>query len=452
MRHSIWQAARPDEPVGATYEPRAGQQADTLHAQSVHRESLREMRIAIVHKYTRSTGGADIHCLGLAKTLRERGHDVAFLSTSSSENLDDGGVFIRPSVTNDSREALSAARRADAAVRALWNPSAAAAARRLLADFEPDVVHAHKLYPQLSVAPIVVASRRRLPIVQTLHDFELFSASAVDPSGSWRDHDETRFRYRLLNEATFGVRRLIHVPRVHRFIAVSGFVADIYRKTGVEADVIANFVESDSNTTSPAGFPDREGILYFGRLRPEKGVLDVLELARKLPHIQVRIVGSGVLADRVAEAAELLPNLVATGSVPHPDIFDLVRSARIVVVPSLCAEAASNVALEAMARGTPVVAYATGGLREYVVAAGGGQVIDPDVENLARTCAELHADEKAWVEMSTRGRAAVETSHSPDAYAARVERVYEEAADAAAASGPSTMLEQTRLSPDDERV
>ena len=43
--------------------------------------------------------------------------------------------------------------------------------------------------------------------VQTLHDFELLSASAIDGSGSWRDRDETRPRYRLLNSATFFVRR-----------------------------------------------------------------------------------------------------------------------------------------------------------------------------------------------------------------------------------------------------
>src|SRR5580692_1496692 len=183
------------------------------------------MRITIVHKYTRPTGGADIHCVGLARALRARGHEVVFLSTSSPENLDDRGIFIPASVTNDSRDALSPARRAEAAARALWNPRAASAMRRLIAEFRPDIVHAHKLYPQLSVAPVVIASRRRLPIVQTLHDLELCSASALDPSGSWLDRDETRFAYRLLNEATFGVRRLVHVPRVHRFVAVSQFLA-----------------------------------------------------------------------------------------------------------------------------------------------------------------------------------------------------------------------------------
>jgi len=391
------------------------------------------MRITIVHKYTRPTGGADIHCVGLARALRARGHEVVFLSTSSPENLDENGIFIPASVTNDSRDALSPARRAEAAARALWNPQAASAMGRLIAEFRPDVVHAHKLYPQLSVAPIVVASRRRLPIVQTLHDLELYSASALDPSGSWRDRDDTRFSYRLLNEATFGVRRFVHVPRVHRFVAVSRFLGDVYRRRGIEAEVLANFVEPGPDGTSPPGFADREGVLYLGRLRPEKGVLDVLELARRLPHIPVRIVGSGVLADRVAAAAAGLANLEAGGSVAHAEVFELVRRARLVVVPSRWPEPGGMVAIEAMAQGTPVVAYAVGGLREYVAAAGGGRVIDSDVEALVRTCSELYADEEAWGEMSRSGRASVKTSHSLDSYAARLETVYDAAAVAAAA-------------------
>ena len=392
------------------------------------------MRIAIVNKYVRPLGGADVHCIGLAHILRERGHDVAFLSTTSAENLDDDGVFIRPSVTHDSRETLSAVGRTDTAARAFWNPEAATAMQRLLADFRPEVVHAHKLYPQLSVAPIVVASRLRFPIFQTLHDFEMLSASAIDASGSWRDRDETRLRYRLLNSATFLVRRRIHVPRVQRFIAVSRFLAASYEKHGIEADVLANFVESAPVASSLPRFACRKGILYLGRLRPEKGVLDVIDLARKLSGTPVTIVGSGDLTDRVRRAEEELPNLVAPGFVPHPDVFKLVQNARIIVIPSRWKEPAGSVAVEAMAHGTPIVAYAEGGLREYVTDAGAGRLIPPDVETLARTCAELHDDEETWAEMSTRGRAAVASAHSADAYVRRLVTMYEAATNSPAST------------------
>jgi hypothetical protein len=44
----------------------------------------------------------------------------------------------------------------------------------------PGVVHAHKLHPELSVAPIVLAARSGMPILQTIHDYEVVSASPLD--------------------------------------------------------------------------------------------------------------------------------------------------------------------------------------------------------------------------------------------------------------------------------
>ena len=144
----------------------------------------------MAHKSADQTGGGDQNCLGLIGLLAQRGHDVALLSTASNENVVSTGIFIARRVTNESREHLGVAQQIDVARRALWNSDAASAMKQLIAGFRPDVVHVHKLYPQISVAPIVVAARAGLPIVQTLHDNELLSASPNDPRGRWIDLDE----------------------------------------------------------------------------------------------------------------------------------------------------------------------------------------------------------------------------------------------------------------------
>jgi hypothetical protein len=58
-------------------------------------------------------------------------------------------------------------------MRAIWNREAAAAMRSLIRTRKPDLVHVHKLYPQLSVAPLIVAGRAGIPVVQMLNDYEL---------------------------------------------------------------------------------------------------------------------------------------------------------------------------------------------------------------------------------------------------------------------------------------
>src|SRR4051794_8484820 len=170
------------------------------------------MRVVIVNNFARVTGGADSHCLDLAVALRERGHEVAFLATKDSRNIERQGAFISCHITRESRDSVRGTAAARVAARSLWNQEGARAMRMLARKFEPDVVHIHKIYPQLSVAPVVIARQLGLPVVQTVHDYELISASAFDDKGSALDKRESSFRYRALNDATFPIRRLVHAP------------------------------------------------------------------------------------------------------------------------------------------------------------------------------------------------------------------------------------------------
>jgi glycosyltransferase involved in cell wall biosynthesis len=383
------------------------------------------MRVAIVNKYAHLTGGADQHCLGLAAALAKRGHEVRFLSTSDERNAVSDGVFVPPTVTHGSREKLRPPTQATVLAKALWNPAAATAMRDLLDSFRPDVVHAHKLYPQLSVAPVAVAWRAGVPVVQTLHDFEMISASPIDARGGYWDPDETKLRFKLLNAATRPVHRKVHAPRVSAFVAVSRFVARVHAKHGIHATVLPNFVSyAEDELEPPLPFDERAGIMFLGRLRPEKGALDVVELARKVPSIPVTVVGSGDLEAAIRREAAQIPNLHVAGFVPDPDLRQFLRSARVVVIPSRCQDAGPLVPLEAMSHATPVVAYAMGGLGEYVTDAGGGRVVPVDVEALAGAAAEIHDNLAIWQALSRSGRDAVERRHTPTAYAEQIEAVY----------------------------
>jgi glycosyltransferase involved in cell wall biosynthesis len=387
------------------------------------------MRVVIVNKFAHLTGGADQHCLGLATALAERAHEVEFLSTADERNADLEGVFVPCTVTHGSREALSARMQAAVFAKALWNRDAATGMQELLDRFRPQVVHTHKLYPQLSVAPVVVAARAGVPVVQTLHDFEMISASATDARGGGWDVDETRLRFKLLNAATTPVRRRVHVPRVAAFVAVSRFVARVHAAHGIDATVLPNFVGTlEGGAPNQATFDDRNGIVFLGRLRPEKGVLDVVEMAQLVPEISVTMVGSGDLEETVRSKARAIPNLHVAGFVPDPVLGDFLRQARVVVIPSRCQDAGPLVPLEAMAKATPVVAYAMGGLGEYVSDTRGGRVVPTDIEALAAAAAELHDDRATWERHSLAGFSAVAAHHTPEAYVARLEQIYERVA------------------------
>jgi len=376
----------------------------------------------MVNNFAHVTGGADRSAFGLIAALRDRGHEVALLATSSPDDVENQGAFIRARVTHSSRDELRLMSRLDVAARALWNPDAAAAMRRLVAEFRPQVVHTHKLYPQLSVAPVVVAAGAGIPIVQSLHDYELLSASQLDHRGGWVDRDEARLSYRALNTATFFIRRKVYARRVSAWIACSRFVAAQYRRKEILATVLPHFVESPE--TVPPNFSSRRGVVFVGRLSEEKGVLDVIKLAESLPSIDIAVVGFGPLERRVAQESRRLRNLDFVGRLDRERVMSILRTARVFLMPSQWQEPGGIAALEAMSVGTPVVAYRNGGLAEYVRDAEGGLVIEASPAALARACSQLHDDEARWAECSERGIEAIRRAHAAEHYVPRVEDVY----------------------------
>jgi glycosyltransferase involved in cell wall biosynthesis len=380
------------------------------------------MRVVLVNRYAVPSGGAERHALGLAGLLRRRGHEVRFLSTADPGNAEGAGAFVPMTGTDFWRGRPRARQRAEVAAAALWNRRAAAAARSLLERFRPDVVHLHDIYPQLSVAPVVIAAQHGVPIVQTLHNYELIGASPVDHRGGAVDRGAEPLSVRALRSALHGVRRTLHLPRVSKWVAVSRFVAAAYDRHGISATVLPNFTPAAA--APPLSFDERAGAVFFGRLTEEKGARDLVELARASPELGITVAGRGPLADELAAAAAELPNLELRGFVDAREVTRLLRAARLALVPSRWQEPAGLVALEAMAQGTPVVAYASGGLAEYVRDAGAGVVVAPEVRELTRAAGELWGDRPAWERLSAAGPRAVERAHSGNRYVERLEAIY----------------------------
>jgi glycosyltransferase involved in cell wall biosynthesis len=380
------------------------------------------VRIVIANKFAHVTGGADRHCLALAWALREAGHEVAFLSTAASENVERVGEFVPLTVTHATRDALAPTDMARVAIDAVWSRAAARAATQLFDEFRPQVIHAHKLYPQLSVAPVVLAARRRIPVVQTMHDFEFVAANPLDPDGSAIDKTESRATYRTLNSALHAVRRAVHRPRVASWTTVSRFLAEAHARRGIVARVVPNFAPFSGGPP----FAERDGVVYAGRLSAEKGVEDLIELARRLPDVRVAIAGSGPLEAPLREAAASLPNVTFLGWMSEEQIATVLASHRVVVLPSHCDEGGPLAAVEAMAAATPVVAYSRGGLGEYVGDAGAGGIVQ-SLDQLVDAVEALVERRDEWEPASAAATAASRGRHSPEAHVAAIEEEYERA-------------------------
>jgi len=158
---------------------------------------------------------------------------------------------------------------------------------------------------------------------------------------------------------------------------------------------LTQFVEQP--TASPAlNNPAKFRVVFVGRFEVIKGALQLPLLAqalrqRGLDQFDILIAGDGrarTACIELAQQLEVEQHLVWLGW--QTDVSSVFAGADIVVFPTMCPEAFGLVPLEALAAGTPVVAYEAGGVPEALTDAPGAYLVPQgDVEAMADVIIKL---------------------------------------------------------------
>jgi len=144
-------------------------------------------------------------------------------------------------------------------------------------------------------------------------------------------------------------------------------------------------------------------VLFVGTLEPRKGVATLVEAHRILRrhHPDVTLVVVGARGWGKVPSLDL-PGVIATGSILDEHLDVLYRGAAALAYPSRY-EGFGLPALEAMARGCPVVTSGTTSLPEVVGDA--GVLVDPeDPEAIAGALAAVVGDEDRRASLAEAGR------------------------------------------------
>jgi glycosyltransferase involved in cell wall biosynthesis len=153
-------------------------------------------------------------------------------------------------------------------------------------------------------------------------------------------------------------------------IAVSRYVQQTVRTTlELPAQVIYNAIEKPqpvpANIRDELQLPHKPLCVFVGTLTPNKHPERVIAAAKALPHITFVIVGDGPLRSNVQRAAAAHENIIAVPFVAHDRLLSWIAQADVFAFPSE-QEGFGLVTIEAMAMGTPVVAYKSGATPELL--------------------------------------------------------------------------------------
>ena len=211
--------------------------------------------------------------------------------------------------------------------------------------------------------------------------------------------------------------------------------ADRLIATGLAPDkiaVIGNALPAEAFTAAPAVLPKRPGVLRVGmvarmnhRYKNHSGFLRIAaQLHQRMPDAEFVLIGDGPLRQQLeSEASSLGLGASAIFLGDRQDMPAVLASLDVAVLTS-DSESLSNVILEAMAAGLPVVAFSVGGNSELVNDRRGALVAAGNENDFANAIQSLLSDAHLREHQGSNARRFVEENFSLDRVRSRYEDLY----------------------------
>lgn len=342
------------------------------------------MRILfITASYLPTTNGVTYHVSSTAQALRRLGHKVYILAPSFPGYKDQDKDVIRyPSLPNPFIKNYP--------MGIPFIPL------KKLKKLKIDIVHTH--HPLIiGQAASQIAERLGKPLFFTAHTQYEQYLNYYFPRG----YDATS---RIM------IKDLLKISQKSKMVICPSInTQKRLTKHGIKNTIIINNGVEDFFFNKPQERPFSPLTLaYTGRLDREKNPFELIKVARELKKIisdfKFWILGSGLLLKKMQDQTTkfgLENNITFTGIVDRKLLPEIYKSVHLFITPSL-SEVMPLSILEAMASGTPILAFKNSGLEEIVVNNQSGFLCEQNPKTIAQKIDEITKDSSAYSQLSQK--------------------------------------------------
>jgi glycosyltransferase involved in cell wall biosynthesis len=346
------------------------------------------MKILEINKFYYRKAGADKHFLDLVELLENQGHQVAVFSMQHPNNLESiwEKYFLS---TVGYVDGYNLIQKFKGIVRGFYSWEAKKKINQLLDDFQPEIVHIHNIYHQLSPAILFEIKKRKIPVVMTVHDFKIINPNhSLYLNGKNYDRCRNGKYYQCLldrcykNSYTQSFGAMLEAywhnsilktykKNIDLYIAPSQFVRNTLIEWGINGEkinVINHFIPENNTKilqNTVINMSNRDNVryaFYYGRISREKGVDTLLKIFSKLDRIKLYLAGS------IEDGLELPKNgkVVYLGYLDQDELKKYISQSLFVVSGSKLPETFGLTALEAISRGKPFIGFNAGAFSEII--------------------------------------------------------------------------------------
>lgn len=325
-------------------------------------------------------GGAEKSVQILAEELAAQGHDVhvACLNASAYEAELNGVQVHYLKHRNIYKAYTKGGRTPPAPLRLLWhlvdswNPFQWMAAKALMRQIQPDIVHTNNL-GGFSVSVWHAARSLNLPIVHTTRDYYLSCPKT------------TRFKRDTICDVSCGDCQLLSKSRlrssryVDTAVGISKYISDKHAEQGYFPNAVARHVVYNKTMSEPAAptSSDRGSQVFgfVGQLSDAKGIETLIHAFNRVPNANLKIFGKAKDDAYLDHLISMVsnPNVTFEGFQPTATIYPQLD---YLCVPSLWEEPFGRVIIEANAVGVPVLASKRGGMIELIEPGNNGLLVE----------------------------------------------------------------------------